>query len=281
MNQGRKQHSDGGTTSDARGAGVSQATGSGGGAGRQDAGLVELLRQLAEDQGTTRAARRLGVDRKTLAKGLERQTLTPRLKGALETEREKRGRAEADAAEQRLARLEAGLQDLGGALRREWRAELRPLRADVASLREELAGLQASGLDPTPLPDEDEPAASDLPQRIYPELVTVEPAADDERVYGRAWPLVAEWRTQRDAFRAGWPRVAGREAEIRMLELELRLGDEQRLTLPPDGVPWNDAIRADELRRRSERLALARRHLRRARLENWLRRLVGLGRRGG
>ena len=279
MNQGAKPGPTGGEGADDPGASVSQATGSGGGAGRQDAGLVGLLRQLADDQGTTRAAKRLGVDRKTLAKGLERQTLTPRLKGALETEQQKRGRAEANATEERLARLEAALPDLGGALRREWRAELRPPRAALASLREELADLRVPAA--VPIPREGEPSEHDLPRRIYPRLVTLEPAPDDERVYGRAWPLVAAWREERTAFKAGWPELAGREAEIRMLELELSLADEHGLTLPPDGVPWDDAVRADELRRRRERLALARRHLRRARLWHRLWRLVSLGRWGG
>lgn len=280
-----------------RDANVSQATGTGAAGEDTDAGLVELLRSLKEEQGPTRAAKRLGVDRKTLAKGLEGKPLTPRLKSALEAERQAVERAEADALEGRLAGLEAALQDLGGELRREWRedwrgqwrAELRALREELASVREGLDALKREVLGPDPAanPDEtldetlDEPAEDYVRRRTYPQLVAVEPASDDEAVYGPAWPLVQEWRTEREAFETGWPQLAGREAEARMLELELRLVEEHRLTLPPDRLPWDEFARRDELQLRQRKLTLARRNLRRARLKRRLLSVVTLGRRGG
>ena len=302
MNQPANPGSGGPNPATGSDANVFQATGSAASGDDSDAGLVELLRSLKEEQGPTRAAKRLGVDRKTLAKGLEGKPLTPRLKSALEAERQAVERAEADALEVRLAGLEAALQDLGGELRREWRddwrgqwrAELRALREELASVREGLDALRAEVLGPDPAanpneldePDEplDEPAEGYVRRRLYPQLVEFEPASDDEEVYGPAWPLVREWRTEREVFESGWPHLRGREAEARMLELELRLVEEHRLTLPPDRVPWDEFARRDELRRRQGKLALAQRNLRRARLRRRLLsvvRILTLGRRGG
>ena len=296
MKQAAFRGSGGPDASTGRDANVSQATGSRGSGEETDAGLVELLRSLKEEQGPTRAAKRLGVDRKTLAKGLEGKPLTPRLKNALEAQRQAVERAEADALEVRLAGLETALQDLGGELRREWRedwrgqwqAELGALREELASVRDGLDALRAEVLGPDPAanpvePDEplDEPAEGYATRRIYPQLVAVEPASDDEEVYGPAWPLVREWRTERKAFESGWPELAGREAEARMLELELRLVEEHRLTLPPDRVPWDEFARRDELQLRQRKLTLARRNLRRAWLKGRLLSVVTLGRRSG
>ena len=33
---------------------------------------------------------------------------------------------------------------------------------------------------------------------MFPDLVTLEPAGDDEDVFGAAWPLVQEWRKLKD-----------------------------------------------------------------------------------
>lgn len=266
-------------------ANVSQATGSRGTGDKRHAELLEHLQALADAGNNTRLAKRLGVDRKTITNALERKRLTPKLESALETERQAVKRAEADALEARLADLETALQDLGGALRGEWRGDLGVLREELASLRDELDSVKGEvlGPDPASVPSEtlDEPAEGYVPRRLYPQLVAEEPAADDEQVYGPAWPLVHDWRTARAAFRAGWPHPTGREAEVGMLELELRLIEEHQLTLPPDRVPWDEFARRDELERRRRKLELARRNLGRARLRRRLLRIATLGRRGG
>lgn len=287
MNRGQSAGSDRSRPPAADEANVSQATGSRGTGEAMDAHLIRLLRALKEEHGPTRAAKRLGVDRKTLAKGLEEKRLTPRLKSALETERQAVKRAEANALEERLARLESALQDLGGELRGEWRGELGALREEVASLRDELDSFKGEVLGPDPDQTEalnetlDEPAEGYVPRRLYPQLVAEEPAPDDEQVYGPAWPTVEEWRTEREAFRDGWPHLGGREAEVRMLELELRLIEQHQLTLPPDRVPWDEFARRDELQLRQRKLTLARRNLRQAHLRRGLLRILTLGRRGG
>ena len=289
MNRGQSAGSDRSRPPVADEANVSQATGSRGTGGATDAHLIQLLRALKEEHGPTRAAKRLGVDRKTLARGLEEKRLTPRLKSALETEQQTVKRAETDAVEARLARLETALQDLGRELRGEWRGDLGALRQEVASLRDELDSFKGEvlGPDPASAPSEtldgtlDEPAEGYVPRRLYPQLVAEEPAPDDEQVYGLAWLVVQEWRTERETFRAGWPHPKGREAEVRMLQLELRLIEQHHLTLPPDRVPWDEFARRDELQLRQRKLELARRNLGRARLRRRLLRIVTLGRRGG
>ncbi len=281
MNQGAKRGSYRTTPPAAEQDSVSQATGPAGTADDRDAGLVELLQALADEHGRVRAAERLGVDRKTLSQAVNRGRLTPRLRGALEDERQATERAEADDMAERVGRLEAALQDLRREWQQDWRQELQDelqsLREELASLREDVAPAKTGLVEPVPDSTSDEATAEYVPSRIYPELVTIEPAADDERAYGRAWPLVAEWRTEREAFKAGWPSLAGREAEVRMLELEIGLVDEHGLTLPPDGVPWDRFIRLKELRRRRERLELALGNLRKARWRRWLLRACSLG----
>ena len=287
MNRGKSAGSDRPPPSVADKANVSQATGSRGTGGATDAELLELLQTLAEAGNNTRLAKRLGVDRKTITNALERKRLTPKLMSALETEQQAVKRTEADSLEARMAGLETALQGLGGELRGEWRGDLGALRQEVTSLRDELDSFKGEVLGPDPdetgTPDGtlDEPAEGYVPRRLYPQLVAEEPAADDEQVYGQAWPAVQEWRTERESFRAAWPHPKGREAEVRMLELELRLIEEYRLTLPPDRVPWDEFARRDELQLRQRKLELARRNLRRARLRRRLLRIVTLGRRGG
>lgn len=150
------------------------------------------------------------------------------------------------------------------------RGELAGLRDEVKTLawtRPELAGAgTVSDAGSTAL-------KTRSPHRTYPQVVTVDALPDDEQVFGEAMPLVAEWREQRARFKAHWPSVEGLEAEVRMLELELELIEQRRLTLPHGRLPWEWDQRRREARRRTQRLGTARRNLRRAR---WRKRLVQL-----
>ena len=53
------------------------------------------------------------------------------------------------------------------------------------------SGSGASGLDRKP------PRRPRL-RREYPDLVTLEPAEDDEEVFGNAWPMIVEWWELKD-----------------------------------------------------------------------------------
>lgn len=234
--------------------------------------LVRFLHELCQQHNRNQAAKRLGVDRKTLYRALLNGRLTPRLRDALERERVAAEREAAGTDQRELALrvevLERRLQDVE-----------QQQTGGLGSLHEELAGLRAQvrtlgwtragGAASADAADAAEQGAGS--HRIYPDVVSMEALPDDEQVLPRAFALVVEWREHRGAFEAHWPQVEGLEAEVRMLELETALIDEHRLTLPPAQVPWEWWRRERELGRRHERLGAARRALRRAR---WRRRLA-------
>ncbi|MCY3733348.1 MAG: hypothetical protein OXG42_03630, partial [Chloroflexi bacterium] len=235
-----------------------------------------------KDHGTIKTAKRLGVDRKTVWRALQAGRLTPWLRNALERERQAAEQAaEREAAggehlelELRVEGLERRLQDVEGQLA----SGLGGLREDLASMRDELKTLAWTRPNGGTA---DKPSTLRSPHRTYPQVVTVEPLPDDAEVFGESMPLVAEWRDQREQFKAHWPSVEGLEAEVRMLELELELIEERRLSLPPGQLPWVWDQRGREARRREQRLGTARSNLRRARWRRWLLRGLGLGLVGG
>lgn len=239
--------------------------------------LIQLLQRLNKDHGTIKTAKRLGVDRKTVWRALQAGRLTPWLRNGLEREQQAAKVAEEQEAaggeplelELRVEGLERRLQDVEEQLT----SGLGRMGEDLASLREEVKTLAWTGTSSTG--SESDSTASPLrsPHRTYPQVVTVEALPDDERVFGEAMPLVAEWREERARFKTHWPSVEGLGAEVRMLELELELIEERRLTLPPGQLPWEWDQRRREARRREQRLGTARSNLRRVR---WRRRLLGV-----
>ena len=111
--------------------------------------------------------------------------------------------------------------------------------------------------------------------RRYPDLVTREPADDDEQVFGAAWELISEWRT---LWVGHSPRgLAWASRRERILELEVAMLEEHGLTLPPEtapltGLDWGDQLnwRVRELEKVSrQRAGLAR--------PRWARRVLTLG----
>jgi len=88
-------------------------------------------------------------------------------------------------------------------------------------------------------------------------VVTPNPLPDDAAVYGEAAELVGEWRS----LRASHPATTGRPVRVeeRMLELEIRLIDEFRLTLPPETFPWDRLSRTDQVHWRRRALKKVRR----------------------
>ncbi len=109
------------------------------------------------------------------------------------------------------------------------------------------------------------------PHRNHPEVVTIDALPDDPDVFGEAMPVVTKWREQQVRFDQHWPSLEGLEAEVRMLELELELIEQRRLTLPPGRLPWAWDQRRREARRRTQRLGTVHSALKRAR---WRRRLI-------
>ena len=108
-------------------------------------------------------------------------------------------------------------------------------------------------------------------------MVTLEPQADEEHGFGSAAGLVAEWRELRTGGAQRSSRVDQARAEERRWEIEVLLMEEHHLTLPPDREPLEGVRREDDLQRRREALAHARRQ--RVTAERWdrLRTVLTLG----
>lgn len=236
--------------------------------------LIEFLRRLIKERNLNKTAKLLGVDRKTVWRALDAGRLTPRLRDALQRERQaaelaaQREAAGGDQLELRVEGLERRLQDVEGQLA----SGLTGLREELAGLHDEVKALAWTR--PGGAGARTETTSTHRsPHRTHPQVVTVEELPDDAEVFGDARPLVAGWREQRARFKAHWPSGEGLEAEVRMLELELELIEERRLTLPPGKLPWEWDQRRREARRRTQRLGTARSNLRRAR---WRRRIMRL-----
>ena len=177
--------------------------------------LMSLLQELERDNGRKKAAEMLGVDRRTLDASLDEGVLTRRIRGALE--KALQSGVGSAAAEQRdrndrladsLEDLEGGFEELGKEVRANNRASEdrdRAVREEVAQgfrkVEKTLAGLEtgrggqedganANGAGP-------QPRRRATLRREYPDLVTLEPAEDDEDVFGEVWPLIVEWRERK------------------------------------------------------------------------------------
>lgn len=83
--------------------------------------------------------------------------------------------------------------------------------------------------------------------RLYPELVTENPAPDDGEVYGEAWPLVEEWRRLWAMHVRPGKGLEWLRRDERILELEVAMLEEHRLTLPPATFPQRGVWRHGQL----------------------------------
>ena len=92
-------------------------------------------------------------------------------------------------------------------------------------------------------------------------VVTLEERPGEEQTLGAVARRVAEWREASRMAATANNRVERADAEVKRLELELRLVEHFRLTLPPDREPWDEA-------KRKERVDLGYKALRQAREES-------------
>ncbi len=211
--------------------------------------LMALLRDLVRDMGTMQAAEALGVDRKTVWRGMSAGRLSPRLTDALERLLLEEGVA--DSARQRREQEE---------LRRRMEAFEEEVRGNVETLSREhtrtrrlverlvghmgvARGGKSDALAPGGRGRRDAMVES---RREYPELVTREPADDDNEVYAEAWPLVYEWR-RLELRREMGTKLDRAWTRERIMELEIAMIDEQGLTLPPENSPMHPSERASHL----------------------------------
>ena len=241
--------------------------------------LMSLLQELERDNGRKKAAEVLGVDRRTLDASLDEGVLSRRIRGALEkalqsgvgsAAAEQRDRN--DRLADRLEDLEGGFEELGKEMRENNRASEdrdRAIREEMAQgfrqrEREQAerrtagdAGDEAKADDAGP-----QPRRRATLRREYPDLVTLEPAEDDEDVFGEVWPLIVEWRELKGLHPDAGKSLSWLRTEERFLALELTLLEGHGLTLPPATFPLRGFDRNGQVNWRKTALSDTRRALR-------------------
>ncbi len=259
-----------------------------------DPRLVGFLQDLIEADGRDAAARRLDVSERTLRRAVSSGQLSRKLGEALEAEASRdpavmfgRLRRRLAALETRVAELEQGDDAEAPNPSDELQRGLETIESRLQDVERQLAGhVAAAASEHVVAQGDDADAAAPsqtqrfVPRRSFPELVTTEPAEDDERNFGDAWPLVADWREQRGLFKAHRGSLDGYRAHLRMLELELALVEEHGLTMPPAHYSLAEGPRSRWLYRQRRHIKQRRGELRRARLRRWVVRLLTLGLRG-
>ena len=251
---------------------------------------MALLQELARNHGRRKAAAILGVDRRTLDAGLDERALSRRMRGALDralragegpSETEQRGQH--DELEARVKDMAVRVEALGKDMSKGFEA----VRRDVKALRGDLGGVDRrvaqleSGQGARGNADASsaagEPRGRASLQREFPDLVTLDPADDDEEVFGAAWPLIVEWRELKAAHPDEGKGLAWLRTEERFLVVELELLEDHGMTLPPETYPLHGFDRNAQTNWRRTALYDTRRALRKRKLLRWVRRACTLG----
>ena len=223
-----------------------------------DMRLLALLRELARDHGRKKAAAMLGVDRGTLAAGLDEGVLSRRMRRALD--RALQSGLGSAAAEQRDRndKLEERMTDMEGSvdgLAKEVRRRLAGIEGAVEALRRDDAratgaghtGAGTSQPESGASPQDEKPPPKHRVRRDYPDLVTRELAEDDEEIFGEAWPLIVEWRELKDTHPIDGKGLAWLMELERLLTVELELLEEHGMTLPPEKQPLRGLDRSGQI----------------------------------
>ena len=92
--------------------------------------------------------------------------------------------------------------------------------------------------------------------------MTLDPAEDDEDVFGDVWPLIVEWRELKATHPNQGKSLSWLEVEERFLALELTLLEEHGMTLPPARFPLRGFDRNGQITWRRTALFDTRRALR-------------------
>ena len=232
--------------------------------------LMALLNEMVRDKGVMKATQLLGVDYKTLTASMERGRLSRRMRSVLEKALLEGGGSPAALQRERNDALEGRLSEVEGwvaALAKDVNKGLSAVRDDVKALRDghgrRLAQLE-SGRNAR---DGSEPGAASKPgrsasvRREFPDLVTIDPAPDDEEVFGEAWPLVAEWRELKETHPHEGKGVEWLRTRERLLTVELALLEEHGMTLPPETYPLRGFERRAQTGWRTKALSDTRRAL--------------------
>jgi len=250
--------------------------------------LMSLLQELERDHGRKKTAELLVVDRRTLNAALDDGVLSRRIRGQLEKALQYGLGSAAAEQRDRNDKLEDRLSDVEGLVEKqgeETQALRRALEDGDRAVREEVAqalrGMErtlaerntADGSDDEATQGEPGPRRKSTLRREYPDLVTIDPAPDDEEVFGDAWPLIVEWRELKathpnEGRGPGWLTV-----EERLMTVELALLEEHGLTLPPARFPLRGFDRNGQVKWRRTALSDTRRALRKWRPLQWAQRV--------
>ena len=259
--------------------------------------LMALLDELVRDKGPRRVASDLDVDHRTLTSSLESGRLSRRMRSALNQAllsgagspaREQRQRNDELAGRLEIVEgrvdemgkeMEEGLPAVQGevqALRNDHARDLRRVDSRLAQVEGGGDGSGSGGSATSAPPGKPLTTTRSLPRRDFPDLATLEPAADDEDVFGDAWPLIQEWRELRNTHPNKGKGLEWLRQEERLMLVELALLDEHGLTLPPQTFPLRGLHRGDQTRWRRTALEDARRARKRLERLRWpLRMLTG------
>ena len=255
--------------------------------------LMTLLQELVRERGYRGAARVLELDRRTVTTCATTGRLSRRARHALERAlQEGAGSAAAqqrernDGLEERVEALEKGQDELGKEMRKRMAAVEGRIKAVP---RDDAQGTGAGHAGAGPSPERSgqsesgasdrgrKPASRPRVKREYPDLVTREPAEDDEEVFGDAWPLIVEWRELKDAHSTRGRGLEWLAEKERLLTVELTLLEEHDMTLPPERQPLRGLDRSGQTNWRRTALFDTRRARRKAELLRKVRRVLTFG----
>ena len=250
--------------------------------------LMTLLQELVRDKGFKGAARVLELDQRTVAECAKTGQLSRRVRQALERalqegvgsaaarQRERNDRLESrvEALEKGREAHEKGHEELGKEVRRRMAA----VEGGIEALRRvEAQGTGAGHAGAGPSQAEAgasdsgrRPSSRPRMKREYPDLVTLEPAGDDEEVFGDAWALIVEWRELKDAHPNDGKGLEWLAEEERLRVVELTLLEDHGMTLPPEKRPLRGFDRDGQINWRRTALFDTRRALKKRELLNTL-----------
>ena len=241
--------------------------------------LMALLQEQVRKRGNKGAARVLEIDPKTVAESIRTGRLSRRTRDALERALQEgigsaaeRQRERNEKLEARVGALEKGQDEMG----KEFRRRFSSIEGDIAALRrDDGQGSGAGHAGAAPFPQDadasgrdGEPPKKPSMRREYPDLATLEPADDDEEIFGRAWPLIMEWRELLEAHAERGEGVDWLTTQERVLEIELSLLEDHGMTLPPEKQPLRDFDRSGQITWRHAALFDTRRALKKAEFLN-------------
>ena len=256
--------------------------------------LMTLLQELVREKGYKGAARVLEIDHRTVAVCSKTGQLSRRARQALERALQEgvgsaavRQRKRNDGLEERVQSLEEGQESFGKEVRRRLAAVEGGLAALLRRDKVQGTGAGHAGAGPSPRgADESEARASaqhrkppsrPRVRREYPDLVSLEPAPDDEEIFDEAWPLIVEWREMKESHPNEGRGLGWLADEERMLVVELMLLEEHGMTLPPEKQPLRGFDRDGQTSWRRTALYDTRRARAKGERLRWVRRIVTLG----